>query len=119
MNVTGSRTEVLTKLLDVASMRHQVIAQNVANVNTPGFRQQEVAFEQAFTQAWERDDRQAALRVQPQTIDGVGGPERVDGNNVDIDQEMSRLNKNTLLYRTVLQLVSTKLAAMRSAISGQ
>src|SRR5262249_10894781 len=119
MNGTGSRTEVLVKLLDVASLRHKVIAQNVANVNTPGYREQDVAFEEAFAKVYLEGDKHTALQVEPQIINGAGGAERVDGNNVEINQEMTRLSKNTLLYRTLAQLITSKLASMRSAITGQ
>lgn len=119
MDFSGSRLDTLGKLLDVASLRHRVIANNVANVNTPGFRQQLVRFEEAFVRQLDRGQESAALRVQPKIVEAVDVPERADGNNVDIDVEMVRLQKNTLLYRTIAQVLTVRLAAMRSAISGR
>jgi len=113
------RNELLSRLLDVASLRHRVIAQNVANVNTPGYHRLDLDFEDAFARAVADGDPAAALRVQPSIVEDTSGPERADGNNVDIDNELSRLEKNTLLYRTFAQIIASQVATQRSAIQGQ
>ena len=51
MTITTGKIELLTRLLDVAAMRQDVIAQNVANVNTPGYGIMEVSFEDALRDA--------------------------------------------------------------------
>ncbi len=113
------RNELIARLLDVYSVRHRVIAQNVANVNTPHYHQLDVDFEDAFTRALTNHDPEALKHVQPAVVENGSGPERADGNNVDIDNEMGRLEKNTLLYRTFVQILATHVATQRSAISGQ
>jgi flagellar basal-body rod protein FlgB len=113
------RTELLARLLDVYSVRHRVIAQNVANVNTPNYHQLDVAFEDAFTRALSSRRPADLDRVRPAVVANNDGPERADGNNVDIDFEMARLNKNTLLYRTFAQIIASRVATQRSAITGQ
>lgn len=113
------RINLLSKLLDVASLRQKVIAQNVANVNTPGYKQRVVSFEDVFTKEVSKGNMAAALSVQPKIEDGPGGAQRVDGNNVDIDVEMANLNKNSLLYRTISQIMISDLSAMRTAIAGR
>src|SRR5262249_6705595 len=112
------RTELLSRLLDVASLRHRVIAQNVANVNTPGYHRLAVDFEEAFARAAADADPTALLRAQPEVVTDDSGPERADGNNVDIDNELSALEKNTLLYRTFAQIIANQVATQRSAIQG-
>lgn len=119
MHVTNSQVELLARMLDVASLRHNVIAQNVANVNTPGFLQLDVAFEEAFAAALAAGQDTSALRVQPTIVAGNGGLEREDGNNVDIDGEMGRLAKNSTLYKVFTQIMALQLSTMRSAISGR
>ena len=47
-----------------------------------------------------------------------GGAERADGNNVDVDAELGRLQKNALLYNAYSQILASRIASMRSAISG-
>lgn len=119
MDTNSPRMDLLARLLDVASLRHKVIAQNVANVNTPGYHRLDVKFEEAFARAL-RDGESAALaRSRPEVVENDAGPERADGNNVDIDDELGRLNKNTLLYRTFGQIMTSHISAQRSAIAGR
>jgi flagellar basal-body rod protein FlgB len=113
------RTELLARLLDVYSVRHRVIPKHVANVNTPNYHELDVDFEGAFARALTNYDPSALQRVSPGVIENSEGPERADGNNVDIDSEMARLEKNTLLYRTFPQIISGRVTTQRSAISGQ
>ena len=51
-------------------------------------------------------------------VEGLG-PERVDGNTVDIDREMNDLTKNALLYQAAMQVLANRMAALRSAVSGR
>lgn len=99
-------------------MRHKVIAQNVANANTPGFRAQEVAFEEHLLRSL-REPGPGAEDVHPEVRWVEGLVPRMDGNNVDIDREVAELNKNALKYETYTQLLATKLSMMRSAITGR
>ena len=118
MSVTSSQFGLLAKLLDVASLRHQVIAQNVANVNTPGYRRLEVSFESALAEKL-GDGEAGVATLVPSVAEGSGGTMRDDGNNVDIDAEMGRLNKNAVLFNVYAQILATKIGAMRSAIAGR
>jgi flagellar basal-body rod protein FlgB len=119
INITGSQVGLLSNLLDGAALRHRVIANNIANINTPGFRQLSVSFEDALAQALDRGNMDKALQMQPQVVFGAGGATRLDGNNVDIDLEMGDLAKNTLFFRTVNQVLANQLGILRSAITGQ
>ena len=119
MSVTPSQFDLLRRLLDAASLRHQVIAQNVANVNTPGYHRLDVSFEEALARELPRTDDHRMPQVKPVVIEPPDGTMRPDGNNVDIDAEMGRLNKNSLLYGAYSQIMAAKIAAMRAAISGR
>jgi len=116
---TTSQTAILARLLDAASLRNEVIAHNVANVNTPGHQCLTVQFEDAFAQALSSGDSTRALHVTPEVIPGGGGTTRADGNNVDIDMEMNRLAKNSLLYEFCAQVMAVQIAQQRSAIQGR
>jgi flagellar basal-body rod protein FlgB len=111
--------DLLSRQLDIAGLRHRVIAQNIANVNTPNYRQLKVSFDQAFTRELDRQQFAQALQVQPEVTEGEGGAVRADGNNVDIDVELAELTKNTLLFRTYAQLMTTRLTLLRTAITGR
>jgi flagellar basal-body rod protein FlgB len=119
MNGLNSQLDLLSKLLDVAELRHRVIAQNVANVNTPGYQRQEVLFEDALTESLRRGNEEGVKTAQPSIVDAVADTTRADGNTVDIDDEMGRLDKNSIMYRMFVQILTNKISTMRSAITGQ
>ncbi|MEW6661717.1 MAG: flagellar basal body rod protein FlgB [Bacillota bacterium] len=114
----------LAKTLDAASLRQQVIAHNIANANTPGFKRSVVAFEQALQRALEGSGHGGSRRVamdrvkevQPQVVRDNTTSMRVDGNNVDMESEMAQLALNTLTYNTATQLLSSKFASARYVI---
>lgn len=108
--------DTLSRVLDASALRHKVIAQNVANVNTPGYRRLAVEFEDQLAKAIGGPDGGAGVR--PKVVE-VDGPERVDGNNVDLDREMGDLTKNGLLYQAAAQILASRMASMRSAITGR
>ncbi len=117
MVLTTDRMQLLTRLLDVASLRQEVIAQNVANINTPGYSTLGVSFEDALKEAVGAGSPIGAVqaRIEPTT----GGFERADGNNVDMDLEVARLQKNALYFQVYMQMLANDLAQFRSAIKGQ
>jgi flagellar basal-body rod protein FlgB len=119
MSAVNERHQLLSHLLDVALLRQEVIAQNVANVNTPGYRTLDVNFDQMLDEQITSQGKGHADPVQPEITEGTGGIERPDGNNVDIDLEMARLQKNTIYFKTYLQILATHVSQQRSAIAGR
>lgn len=119
MAVTPSQFDLLSKLVDVTMVRHKALAQNVANVNTPGYRKLAVTFDDTLAAQLDKKRDKNLRLLQPAMVEDYSTPDRFDGNNVDIDREMMRLNKNVLLNNALLQIISTKTAIMRRAISSQ
>jgi flagellar basal-body rod protein FlgB len=119
MTVTPSQFDVIAKLLDASAVRHRVIGQNVANVNTPGYERQEVNFEDQLTKLLEAEKPADVSAMEFEVRRTPNLPERADGNNVDIDREMGEMTKNTTLFETYSQILATRLGMMRSAISGR
>ncbi len=123
MSVTPSQFEMLNRLADVSMLRQRVIANNVANVNTPGYRSQRVDFEDVLTKQLEQGRDSVApkldfARINPEMREDTSNIVRVDGNSVNINKEMGRLNKNKILYQTYMNLIKTKVQQMRTAIGG-
>ena len=119
MTITTDRIQLLTRLLDVAALRQDVIAQNVANVNTPGYRTMGVNFEDALKEAVTPDSKLRVAEVTPEVAPSGGGTESDDGNNVDFDLEIARLQKNAIYVQVYAQMLANDLAQFRSAIKGQ
>ncbi|TCL56601.1 flagellar basal-body rod protein FlgB [Kineothrix alysoides] len=99
---------VLDKAADAAWIRNDVIANNIANVSTPGYKRQDVEFESELKRALEHskytsmDDKVSDLKINklnPRTyIDSANFSYRSDGNNVDIETENVTLAANQLRY---------------------
>lgn len=118
MSLTIPQSEILSRLMDVAQLRHQVISQNLANVNTPGYRQREVSFEDAFARALGKKGEQGALGIRPRVVEGHDHPPRQDGNTVDLDKEVGSLNQNAMMFGMAAQMLVSRINMMRSAITG-
>jgi flagellar basal-body rod protein FlgB len=119
MSVTPAQLDMLNNVLRVSELRHRAISQNIANVNTPGYRRRDVSFEEAVREILAAEAGEVLPGIQPEICEVEGLPSRADGNNVDIDREMGALGKNSLLYQTVAQVLASRLGTMRSAITGK
>ena len=107
----------LERMLDAAQMRHRVIGQNIANVNTPGYHRHDVDFEQYLKSEMNRASGET-ISTRPSIVVDDVSLERADGNNVDIDHEIGELNRNAMLYETWLQIMAGRLNTMQHAIRG-
>ncbi|HPH96747.1 MAG TPA: flagellar basal body rod protein FlgB [Anaerolineaceae bacterium] len=116
--------------LDGLSLRRDLISQNLANTDTPGYRSQQVRFEDALNRAMNSTGRLAlstthaghqlssnSLAQLYQVELRPGGTLRADGNNVDIDTEMTQMVETSLRYQTFSQAVSKKLALLKNIAS--
>ena len=116
-----------TRALDAASLRQQVIAHNLANANTPGFKRQEVQFENQLSRALEARNSPTAGAsgfnrmdsVTPRVVTLNSTSERTDGNNVDMEAENVLLAENTLRYEALTQSVGGYFSALKTVINGR
>ncbi len=137
----GGIDKALTTALNGLASRQRVIANNVANVDTPGFKASNVSFESELRAALERDLGQAtppsltpvSLTSGQVPVDGgqssaldsvrpvLNQPQntlaRVDGNNVDVDQQMIQLAETTISYNSLVQLTASRVAMARYAVN--
>lgn len=114
-------TVSLAKSLDGIGLRHKVIADNIANVETPGFIRSEVSFENSLKLAMESGNeheiRKSLEEVQPEVTPDQTSAMRPNGNNVSIDKEMADLSKNALHYESLIQIINLKGAMLKAAIT--
>ncbi|MBI2471700.1 MAG: flagellar basal body rod protein FlgB [Planctomycetes bacterium] len=112
---------LLEKMLDVSSVKHKVIANNIANVNTPGYKKMDVSFAEQLEKALNEASTNKFDALQPKIViskEDTSEAVRNDGNNVDMDKEVSALVKNTLSYSIYTQLLAKKYEGIKSAIEG-
>jgi flagellar basal-body rod protein FlgB len=114
-------SQVLAKSLDGVGMRQRVIADNIANVETPGFTRSDVSFDEQLRAALSTSDPESAMRrvqsATPQVELDTASPAGPNGNNVSIDKEMAELTKNGMRYEALVQLLNLKGSMVRLAIN--
>ncbi len=110
------------RMLDVTVMRHDAIASNLANIETPNYKRIDVSqsFESQLRQAVASKDPEQIAGIQPQlTVDTQAVSGRSDGNTVQLETELMKLNQNMVEHALETQLVTNRLATMRLAITGK
>lgn len=118
---------VLDKAADAAWLRNDAISNNIANVDTPGYKRQDVAFESELKKALGRssvttnmDQRVAKVKTsqldpKPYT-DLEGYSYRLDGNNVDIDTENVMLAENQIKYQGLMDSINQEFLNLQAVM---
>jgi flagellar basal-body rod protein FlgB len=115
-------SQALTVALRGAAARQAALTNNLANVDTPGFIRTDVEFEQALAVALDQARRTPGRSGKRMEHIPLGfrqdrsSPPRADGNNVDIDGEMTALARNSLRYRAAAEMLSAHIRLLRTAI---
>lgn len=110
--------------LQASVARHEAIAANVANVNTPGYKRIDLApaFTQALEQAFVRLDsgqRDAPLPRAQLAEDPTARPGRYDGNTVDLDRELTTMIENNARHEFAADILRRRYSGLRTAITGR
>ncbi len=122
----------MKKSLDASSLRQKVIANNIANVDTPHFKRSEVRFEDEFKKALEKPKKLPGFKTDAKHFPINPHPNleevkptiwrqndefyRSDDNDVDIETEMAELAKNSLKYEAVVERISRMFSGIKRVI---
>lgn len=113
--------ETLSRSLDLHLDRHSIIADNIANSATPGYRARKVEFEAELQRAVaqiEQGNTDIDLdRVSGRVVENPDSPTKPDLNTVDMDREMAALNRNDATYAAATQILNKKFALLKYAIT--
>lgn len=127
LSLSAKNYDLLKKSLDVSLDRGRVIANNIANFNTKGYKRFYVTFEDSLK---ENQDKLALETTDEKHIKNsveYGEMEikkdestsmRKDGNNVDVENEMANLAANTLKYNALITELNSRISLKRYIISG-
>jgi flagellar basal-body rod protein FlgB len=115
---------LLEQMLRFTAQRHQILAENVANVDTPGYRQKDLSVKQFQSLLRDRVDRRNDSAPGTSTFDDmeidIENPRRNilfhDGNNRSMEQLMSDSAKNALMHNLVVELLRKQFNAMEMAL---
>lgn len=120
---------LLSSAADAAWKREEILNNNIANVNTPGYKRQDIKFESLLQ---DEIGRQGSMndsltkkvnsvdydRLQPVVYTDMAELEmRIDGNNVDIDTEQAELASNQLMYDGIIEGINSEFERMRAVLS--
>jgi flagellar basal-body rod protein FlgB len=98
----------LERYMDVLSARQRLVASNIANADTPGYKTQDVDFQTEF--------RSLVEGGTPHPVEVAGLQTRNDGNNVNLDREARLLAENALRFNLASNLLRSEIRMVRSAI---
>ena len=119
---------VLGKAANASWLRNEVINNNIANVNTPNYKRQDVSFDDTLaielkktgTTQVDLDNRVAnadSTRLEGKIYtDATNYSYRIDGNNVDIDTENVELASNEIKYNGLVSSINAEFARLKSVI---
>lgn len=108
------------KLLDATVLRHEALASNIANVETPGYKRIDLPknFNDEFAVRLRAGETQDLPR--PSLVEDRGATaQRPDGNNVELEKELLTMSGNTMQFETLGDFVSASLRQLRLAITGR
>jgi flagellar basal-body rod protein FlgB len=126
--------QLLAFSMRVRAARHEMLAANVANADTPGYRPRDIDFDSVMKAAAEIEPHPALREMQmglvsaipleshamgagPAALQSGHGEERLDGNSVSLDRQITMMTENALAYETSMTLLSRTMASLRYAIS--
>ncbi|CAM5207637.1 flagellar basal body rod protein FlgB [Alishewanella longhuensis] len=113
----------------VRDRRAQVLSENIANADTPGYKAKDLDFQQALTNAQSRQSQpinrthnghfaiSTAVR-QEEKFRNPDQPDTGDGNSVDMHRERNVMMQNAIEYQTSLQFLNSRISGLKKAITG-
>ena len=110
------------KTLDAVALRQEAIANNIANLETPGYKRVDLApaFQTELEHACASGDAQQIAGLNPTLApDPNAISNSLDGNSVHLENELMQLNQNSTTHALETELVSNMLSRMRLAITGK
>ncbi|HXJ55502.1 MAG TPA: flagellar basal body rod protein FlgB [Verrucomicrobiae bacterium] len=110
------------KMLDLSALRHEAIASNLANLETPHYRRVDVDpnFSAQLQQAVASRDPQRIAALEPELVPDLNAVgHRKDGNTVELESELLKLNQNFMEHQMETQLITGALLKLRLAITGR
>jgi flagellar basal-body rod protein FlgB len=106
----------LERAIEGAGKRHQALAANLANANTPGYQRLDVDFHGALAAAIGSGEDAVAKLSFTAAPDAGAGAVRADGSTVDVDSESAKLAANALEHQAAVQVAHARIGILRAAM---
>lgn len=131
MSSISQNFAVFSQALNLRTMRHQVLASNIANADTPNYKARDFSFEEAMRGAMGSDRAERGIEMAMTDRGHMNGSgsgsvqmkyrsdtqSAVDGNTVDMDVERTQISDNAVQYQILTQLIGDKFKGLRTAMT--
>lgn len=104
---------LLEKALDIRAYYHRILASNIANVETPGYKEKDIDFRKELDGMTE-SPADIQVKVKSTTDGGIAA---VDGNTVNMEDQIVKMTENTLMFNSLVQMINKKFSMIRYAIN--
>ncbi len=115
--ITSPYINLLQKTMDVAWLRQQVISNNIANVNTPGYKRREVKFEELLAESLKQRDGVIEKLPDAEVVTVNDTTIKEDGNNVDIDKEYIEQYRTQTQYEYLSRSIADEFLKLRLVLT--
>ncbi|MHC4855062.1 MAG: flagellar basal body rod protein FlgB [Planctomycetota bacterium] len=109
-------TDLLTAGMRAESLRQQTIANNIANINTDGFRRSEINFEEVLAKALDKQGPLDPDTLKPEIFQPEDTPINEFGSDVGLDHEVGEMAKNSLRHRAYMLVLKKKYQQLDEAM---
>jgi len=116
MSKTNNIVDFLEAGIRTEMLRQKAIANNIANLETPGYRRIDVRFEQLLARALNSPGAVDLSKIEPQIHQPQQTPVNSNGNDVSLESEVGQMVKNTLRYKAYIRLLNKKYSQMQLAM---
>lgn len=118
MTIQSKGGDLLMRLMSNTALRRDVLANNIASLNLPGYRRRDVQFEELLASALERGARPRDLHeVESEIVIDFDTPVRADGNNVSAEDEASLLRENRIRFELYAMIMKGRTSLVSQAIN--
>ncbi|KZO01658.1 flagellar basal body rod protein FlgB [Pseudobacillus badius] len=128
MKLFSGSFSAIEKGLDYSALKQKVVANNIANADTPNYKSKEVSFKKMFDEtladqmaAYRTDSRHFSFQSSqnhPAVVTNRNLSFNQNGNSVDVDKEMSDLATNQIYYNALVDRMSSKFNSLTNVIKG-
>jgi len=134
MSFNDKTIDALATALNFRQMRQEIIASNIANSETPGYKAKRIDFEEALARALDVDGQNSLntndkrhfnvgqgdiSNISPDIYEDPNGHVTENGNTVDRDKEMALMAENKILYDAAIQLLNKKLSLKKCILGSE
>jgi flagellar basal-body rod protein FlgB len=103
---------VLEKMMDIAAFRQNLLASNIANADTPGYRAKDISFQNELNRAV------SGSKSNYEVYETIPTMLNRDGNSVNLDIEMTKVAENHLVYTSAAQILAMKIRMIKDVAKG-